>query len=105
MADDTFAEDVIGQAMVAFGSGAGGMRVSRKTIAAMRAHYSKKLAEHPEIPADWGKEGVQALERITATGRLAASLATQAGETVVQPSHFESAAAAVEARSDTPYCG
>lgn len=69
-------DDIMGQIFIAFGQGAGTMRVSRKTCAELRGRYFRKINE--AIP-QWDAQGAQALERIRALGRMMAAEATASG--------------------------
>jgi histone H3/H4 len=83
------ADQLLGQALVAFGQGTGAVRVHRETITAIRTRYEplvKKAMEH------WKEDAPQALERIRATGRVAALLATQAGRMAITAEDFTQAA-------------
>ena len=90
------------QAMVAFGHGTGGVRVSRETVAAMWDHYSGIF--RPEMVTEWAASGAQALERVEVTARLATQRAIQAGRTSVAREDFAAAAKQVESTSLTPWC-
>lgn len=73
-------DDVMGQIYIAFGQGAGNLRVSRKTCAELRDRYYKLIDN--ALP-QWGAEGAQALERIRALGRMMAAEATNQGLSAV----------------------
>ncbi len=100
-------QKILYQVFVAFGQGAGPLRVSRATCAAIHAHYAA-LAEIPSVralladPSDpWGQpqHGPYALEQVRATGRLAAELAVQAGSAEISAAQFQQAARTVESRT------
>jgi hypothetical protein len=95
------ADDLFGQAFVAFGQGAGAIRVHHTTIREIRSRYERFLERALE---HWEEDAVQALERVRATGRLAALLATQDGRTAVSPKDFSVAAERVE-RADLERLG
>ena len=87
------AEQLFGQAFVAFGQGTGPVRVHSETITAIRARYQHFLSVALE---HWEEDAPQALERVRATGRTAAFLAIQAGQTAIGPEDFRRAAELVE---------
>lgn len=88
-------EDIMGQIYIAFGQGAGNLRVSRKTCAELRKRYYPKIAKALDL---WDKEGAQALERVRALGRMIAAEATARGLSAITHSgtEFEKCASAVE---------
>jgi hypothetical protein len=69
-------DDIMGQIYIAFGQGAGNLRVSRKTCAELRNRYYGKIDK--ALP-QWDAEGAQALERIRTLGRMMAADATNKG--------------------------
>jgi len=96
-------QKILYQAFIAFGQGTGGLRVHRTTCHAIHDYYSqlldrdrnlKKLAAERDL---WGlpENGPQALERVRATGRLAALLAIRQGRADIEPEDFKQAAATV----------
>lgn len=95
-------DDALGQMYVAFGHGAGSMRVSREAVRALSSRYRGILDREAE--KHWEQEAVEVLERIRAVGRLAAQKAVARGDTIVQADDFTSAARTVEAASGTEYC-
>lgn len=68
-------DEIMGQIYVAFGQGAG-MRVSRKTCSELWDRYYGKI---DNALSKWDTDGVQALERIRALGRMMAAEATTQG--------------------------
>lgn len=92
---------ILAQFFVAFGEGAGPVRVPRGTVKALGDRYRTKVAEWAN---DWDTEGVQFLERVRAIGRLAALRATMKGQTTILPADFLYAARSVESTSSTPHC-
>jgi hypothetical protein len=96
-------EGIMAQIWIAFGQGAGPVRVSHD--AALELHRWYYDAISPEIILErWQTDAVQALDRIRAIGRLAALKATQAGSTVITPRDIYESASAVQRRSLTPLC-
>jgi hypothetical protein len=97
MANDVH-EEIMGQIYIAFGQGAGSMRVSRKTCAELRKRYYPKIAKALD---HWDREGAQALERVRALGRMIAAEATAKGLSAIIHSgtEFERCATAVEKSS------
>lgn len=95
-------ELILGQFYVAFGQGAGCVRVHRETIGAIREHYVGLIEKNAD---SWEAEGVQVLERVRTVGRLAALKAVQDGSSAIAPKHFTDSTTAVQARSRTRWCG
>jgi hypothetical protein len=96
-------QKILYQAFIAFGQGTGGLRVHRTTCQVIHDHYSRML-DQPDVNRRlqaqedlWGQaaHGAQALERVRATGRLAALLAIQQGRTDIEPEDFDQAAKTV----------
>jgi hypothetical protein len=106
---DADIEDIVGQCWVAFGQGAGSMKVSREAIAAGRKHYTDYFSNHI---ATWDDDSLQMLEFVQAAGRLAAHLATFEGFAVIGPRHLQRATVKIFrkaeerhfAMGDCPYC-
>jgi hypothetical protein len=105
------AEDILGQFFVAFGQGAGQMRVRRTAIAALRNRYADPIRA---AKVDWDSVAPSVLGLVAQVGRLAALIATQAGRAAICESDFTRARQTVEAnvhhRSDAgvlitgPFC-
>lgn len=89
------ADDLLGQAFVAFGQGTGGIRVRRETITAIRMRYGPLV---DEAMKHWEEDAPQALERVRATGRVASLLATQEGRLAITAQDFRDAADLVARR-------
>lgn len=87
------AEQLFGQAFVAFGQGTGAIRVRTATITEIRRRYEHYLKAALE---NWEADAPQALERVRATGRTAAFFATEKGQTAIGPEDFTRAADLVE---------
>lgn len=105
-------EDILGQFFFAFGQGAGSMRVQRSAIAALRRRYRPAIWE---AHREWNSAAPHVLSLIAQVGRLAATLATQAGRAAISEGDFVTARRAVEASAHTraaqggrliagPYC-
>ncbi|HEY3569840.1 MAG TPA: hypothetical protein VGP73_18040 [Thermoanaerobaculia bacterium] len=96
-------EGIMAQIWIAFGQGAGPVRVSHD--AAMELHRWYYEAITPEIVHErWQTAAVQVLDRMRAIGRHAALLADQEGSTVIRPEYVYAAATKVQAQSQTPLC-
>ena len=89
---DITAEEVMGQALVAFGQGTGAVWVHREAVTALRTLYAGYWSGRCR---SWEEDAGQALERVRATGRLAALLAIQAGRIAITASDFTTAAGTV----------
>ena len=95
-------DDIVGQMLVAFGHGIGSVRVPRDTVRALTERYRPTLEKG--LADQWDDDGVQVLERVRATGRLAAQNSVVRGDTKVTQDDFATAAMKVEAESKTPWC-
>lgn len=95
-------DGVMAQVWIAFGQGAGAVRVSQD--AAMELHRWYYGAITDELLANWGTEALQVLDRIRAIGSLAALMAIQQGSPTIDVTMVYEAATQVQLRSDTPYC-
>jgi hypothetical protein len=93
---------LLGQACIAFGQGTGTLRVTREAVAALRERYDAMVTE--DLVERWDTVAVQVLERVRATGRLAAHLATGAARTAILAEDVKRAAVAVEEESGTEFC-
>ena len=91
----TGSDSILGQFYVAFGQGAGTMRVQRTAIAAMRRRY---LVNIETAPGPWEAVAANVLGLLAQVGRLAALTATQAGRTAISEADFKAAARLVESR-------
>lgn len=87
-------EDILGQFYVAFGQGAGTMRVRREAIAALRRRYFPAIQASARI---WPNVAGNVLSLVMQVGRLAALLATQAGRTAISQADFMLARRTIEA--------
>lgn len=96
-------EGIMAQIWIAFGQGAGTIRVSQDAAMELRRWYFDAIT--PEIIDQiWETEAVQVLDRIRAIGSLAALKATTAGATAISPMIVYESASAVQDSSDTDFC-
>jgi histone H3/H4 len=96
-------EGIMAQVWIAFGQGAGAIRVSHDAAMELRRWYFDAIT--PEVINErWQTDAVQALDRIRAIGRLAALTAAGAGSTVIKPEDIYASAKKVQAVSCTPLC-
>lgn len=96
-------EGIMAQIWIAFGQGAGLIRVSQE--AAMELHRWYFDAITPEvIEVKWATDALQVLDRIRAIGSLAALKATSLGSTVITPQNVYESASQVQDTSSTPLC-
>jgi hypothetical protein len=96
-------EGIMAQIWIAFGQGAGAIRVSHEAAMELYRWYYDAIT--PEIIHErWRTDAAQALERIRAIGRLAALKAASAGSTVITPRDVYESASKVQAVSETPLC-
>ena len=78
-------EQILGQFFVAFGQGAGCVRVARDTIVAIRNQYVGMIEKEART---WEEDSVQVLERVRTVGRLAALTALQRGSPTIERQDF-----------------
>jgi hypothetical protein len=96
-------EGIMAQVWIAFGQGAGAIRVSHDAAMELRRWYYDAIT--PEVVNEkWQTDAVQALDRIRAIGRLAALKAAGEGSTVIKPADIHASAVKVQAASCTPLC-
>lgn len=96
-------EGIMAQIWIAFGQGAGAIRVSQDAAMELRRWYFDAIT--PEIiNQGWETEAVQVLDRIRAIGSLAALKATTSGATAISPTIVYESASAVQDTSDTDFC-
>ena len=93
---------ILAQVLVAFGQGTGLVRVSRQACAELLRHYEPLIDDFVEN--SWDNDGVQALERVRATGRLAVHRMTLEGRTYVNDADVVEAYTQVERISATSIC-
>ncbi len=96
-------EGIMAQIWIAFGQGAGAIRVSQEAAMELQRWYHDAIT--PEIVNQrWKTDAVQVLDRIRAIGRLAALKAAGAGSTVIKPEDVYDSASTVQQMSLTPLC-
>lgn len=88
-------EDILGQMFVAFGQGAGQIRVQRSAIATLRARYQGPIQS---APTRWEDLAPNILSFLSQIGRLSALLATQDGRTAISATDVTAARRLVEHR-------
>jgi len=96
-------EGIMSQILVAFGQGAGAIRVSQDAALELRRWYFDAIT--PQIiDQQWETSAVQLLERARAIGSLAALKATTTGATAIGPKDVYASATTVQATSMTELC-
>ncbi|MGB2713058.1 MAG: hypothetical protein WBC51_02700 [Vicinamibacterales bacterium] len=95
-------EQILGQFFVAFGQGAGCVRVRRETVLAIRDRYIDVIEAESHT---WEEEAVQVLERVRTVGRLAALIATERGSSSITREDFVQSTGRIESTSRTRWCG
>ncbi len=96
-------EGIMAQIWIAFGQGAGTIRVSQEAAMELRRWYFDAIT--PQVVNErWATDAVQVLDRIRAIGSLAALKAITAGATTIFPIQVYDSAAAVQLTSDTDLC-
>ena len=95
-------EGIMAQVCVAFGQGTGEIRVSQEACVALYDRYVALITD--EVLEEWGREAVQALERIRVLGRMVAAETRLAGYSVVSAARVLADAPKVEANSETILC-
>lgn len=96
-------EGIMAQIWIAFGQGAGAIRVSQDAALELRRWYYDAITQQV-VDQQWETEAVQVLDRIRAIGSLAALKATSSGATAITPKEVYESASAVQATSLTPMC-
>jgi hypothetical protein len=96
-------EGIMAQIWIAFGQGAGAIRVSQDAALELRRWYFDAITPQV-VDEQWETEAVQVLDRIRAIGSLAALKATSSGATAITPREVYESAAAVQETSMTPMC-
>lgn len=96
-------EGIMAQIWIAFGQGAGAIRVSQDAAMELRRWYFDAIT--PQIiDEEWETEAIQILDRIRAIGSLAALKATTQGATAISPQIVYDSASAVQDTSETEFC-
>lgn len=96
-------EGIMAQIWIAFGQGAGSIRVSQDAAMELRRWYFNAIT--PQIvDQEWESQAVQVLDRIRAIGSLAALRATTSGATAISPQDVYDSASVVQETSDTEFC-
>jgi hypothetical protein len=94
------AEEIMGQYLLAFGAGAGTMRVRRVAVTALRERYlpciQAALDESPEL---WDTQGSQVLYFVGVIGQLAALRTLESGQHAIDGDVAMAAAEKVERES------
>ena len=96
-------EGIMAQIWIAFGQGAGAIRVSHEAALELQRWYYGAITTEV-IDKRWKTDAVQVLDRIRAIGRLAALKAAHAGSTVIKPQDVYESAGTVQEMSLTPLC-
>src|SRR5262245_12527563 len=96
-------EGIMAQIWIAFGQGAGAVRVSQEAARELRRWYYDALTPLV-VDQRWETDAVQVLERIRAIGSLAAQKATSTGAIVISPAEVYESASTVQATSMTDLC-
>jgi hypothetical protein len=96
-------EGIMAQILVAFGQGAGAIRVQQEAALELRRWYYGAITKDV-IDEQWETEAVQVLDRIRAIGSLAALKATSNGSTAISTKEVFESATAVQETSNTPLC-
>jgi len=96
-------EGIMAQIWIAFGQGAGAIRVSQDAALELRRWYYDAITPQV-VDQQWETEAVQVLDRIRAIGTLAALKATSSGATAITPKEVYESASTVQATSLTDLC-
>jgi hypothetical protein len=96
-------EGIMAQIWIAFGQGAGAIRVSQDAAMELHRWYFDAITQDI-VQNEWETSAVQVLDRIRAIGSLAALKATSVGSTAISPADVYQSASTVQETSDTPLC-
>ena len=96
-------EGVMAQIAIAFGQGAGAIRVSQDAAMELRRWYFDAITDGI-LNGVWESQAVNILERIRAIGALAERKARDRGDTKILASDVYSSAVMVQETSDTDFC-
>ncbi len=96
-------EGIMAQIWIAFGQGAGAIRVTQDAAMELRRWYYDAIT--PEVVEEqWETSALQVLDRIRAIGSLAAMKATSIGATAITPQDVYDSASQVQDTSNTALC-
>ena len=96
-------EGIMAQIWIAFGQGAGAIRVTQDAAMELRRWYYDAIT--PEVVEEqWEANALQVLDRIRAIGSLAAMKATSIGSTAITPQDVYDSASQVQDTSSTALC-
>ena len=96
-------EGIMAQIWIAFGQGAGAIRVTQDAAMELRRWYFDAITTQV-VDVEWETSAVQVLDRIRAIGSLAALKATSVGATAIVQQDVYDSAAIVQDTSGTPLC-
>ena len=96
-------EGIMAQIWIAFGQGAGAIRVTQDAAMELRRWYFDAITPQV-VDVEWETSAIQVLDRIRAIGSLAAMKATSVGATAIAPQDVYESAATVQEASGTPLC-
>jgi hypothetical protein len=96
-------EGIMAQIWIAFGQGAGTIRVSQDAAMELRRWYFNAITPRI-VDQEWESQAFQVLDRIRAIGSLAALKATTAGATAISPQDVYDSASVVQDTSETEFC-
>ncbi|MEM1179298.1 MAG: hypothetical protein AAGM22_13190 [Acidobacteriota bacterium] len=96
-------QDVINQALVAFGQGTNFMRVQAKALRVF-VHSANLTIDSRDLVERWGKVAVQVLERVRTMGRVAAAFAIEDARTYINDEDVLIAMRKVKLGSKSDYC-
>lgn len=96
-------EGIMAQIWIAFGQGAGAIRVTQDAAMELRRWYFDAITPQV-VDVEWETSAIQVLDRIRAIGSLAAMKATSVGATAIVPQDVYESAVTVQDSSGTPLC-
>ncbi len=97
-------QDVLNQTLVAFGQGAGCVRVSSRACREL-VGLMTPIIEARELAAEWEEIAVQMLERIRTIGRVAVDLMLKEGRVYIEENDVAVAFRRVQLGSKSEGCG
>ncbi len=104
---ETLAEACLGQMMIAFGKGVGGLWVSRGTVRAIRQRYEElayQYARDPKFVREYEEEAAHVLHKLETIGRVAALRATSDYRGTISAEDFIEAERRVSIKGPTQLC-